>query len=136
MADALNAVMGTDELGENAIQVVPRLNFNPQAPTSIDIYPATPFREDDTAGMGDLAGAMIFTVRARATIGDNDGAQEQLLALMDDENALCVAAALESDPTLGGTVDQITVDLHNGFQVFSDPPGEMLVCSWRAKVIP
>lgn len=135
MAATLNEVMGPDALGENSIQVVGRLNLQPQSPTSVDIYPGDPFRDPESAGFGDIDGIYIFTVRARVTTPDADGAQDQLLALMDDENDLCLAAALESNPTLDGWVGQLRVDGNTGFRVFDDPPGSMLGCSWRVRVI-
>lgn len=135
VASSLNEVMGPDELGENAIQVVPRLNLDPQSPTSVDIYPGDPFRDRESAGFGDLDGMYVLTIRARVTTPDNDGAQDQLLALMDDENELCVAGAIEATPTLGGIVGQVVVDGNTGFRIFDDPPGALLGCSWRLRVI-
>ncbi len=135
LAATLEAVMGPSELGEEAIQVVGRWNPNPQSPTSIDIYPGDPFRGPETAGFGDLDGEYIFTVRARVTTPDIDGAQNQLLDLMDDENDLCVHSALEMNNDLDGYVAQVVVDGNTGFRLFNDPPGEMLGCAWRVIVV-
>lgn len=131
LADALNDVMS----GEDTIQIVPRLNLSPESPTSIDIYPGDPFRDQDSAGFGDIDGIYVLTVRARVTTPDMDGAQDALLALMDDEHDLCLAAALDANPTLDGIVGQLAVDGNTGFRVFEDPPGSMLGCSWRVRVV-
>lgn len=138
IAAALDDVMGPAALGEDAIQVVSRVNFEPQAPTSVDIidgdYGGTA-RDPESAGFGDIDGAYIFTIRARVTTPDSDAAQDQLEALRDDEHELCLAAALEADPTLGGVVGQLAVDNPVALRVFDDPPGAMLGCSWRVRVI-
>lgn len=135
MVDALDDVMGVGVLGEDAVQVVGRLNLNPSQPVSIDIYPADPFRGTDTQGYGEIAGELLFTVRARCTSNDLDGAQDKLLALMDDEDTLCVAAALEADDTLGGLVSQLTVAGPTGYRTYGDNPGAMLGCEWSITVI-
>ncbi len=135
LAATLEAIMGPAELGENAIQVVGRWNPNPQSPTSIDIYPGDPFRGQETAGFQDIDGEYIFTVRARVTTPDIDGAQDQLLHLMDDEHDLCVASALDMNNDLDGTVAQVLCDGNTGFRLFNDPPGEMLGCAWRCIVV-
>lgn len=131
MAEALGDLVSEDD----SIQVVGRMNLAPQAPTSIDMYPADPFRGDDSAGFGERTGELIFTVRARVTTSDTDAAQDKLLALLDDEHDLCLASALESDDTLGGLVAQLHVDGDTGYRIFEDPPGAMLGVSWRVRVI-
>lgn len=136
MAAALNEVVGPEALEDSYIQVLPRINFNPSRPTSIDIYPADTFRVPETAGFGDIDGAYVLTVRARVKTADAEGSQEALLHLMDDEHDLCLAAALHADDTLGGVVSQLAVDGNTGFRTFEDPPGLMLGCAWRVRVIP
>jgi hypothetical protein len=134
IADALDTVMGVAALGEAAVQVVPLLNLAPSQPVSVDMYPADPFRGDTTTGFSDH-GELIFTVRARATNNDLDGAQGQLLSLMDDEHALCLAAALEADDTLGGLVAQLRVQGPTGYRTYVDNQGSMLGCEWTVTVI-
>ncbi len=131
MADAINEVMDD----EDSIQVVSRLNFSPQSPTSVDMFPADPFRGIEAAGFGQRMGELVFTVRARVNTPDEDGAQDMLLNLLDDEHEFCLAAALENDATLGGLVAQLVVDGDTGFRIFDDPPGAMLGCSWRVRVL-
>lgn len=135
MAAALNDVMGPDALGEDAVQVTSRMNLDPQAPTSVDIYFFDPLRDPESAGFGDRGGLYVFTVRARVTTPDTDAAYDTLEALMDDEHALCLPAALEADPTLGGVISQLSVDGDTGLRVFDDPPGALLGCSWRVRVV-
>ncbi len=135
LAATLAAVMGPSELGEDAVQIVGRWNPAPNSPTSVDIYPGDPFRGQETAGFQDLDGEYIFTVRARVTTPDIDGAQDMLLNMMDDEHDLCVASALEMNNDLDGYVAQVVVDGNTGFRLFNDPPGEMLGCAWRVVVV-
>lgn len=133
--DAMGAAIEALVTDDPSIQVVARMNLSPQAPTSIDIYPSDPFRGDETTGFGERAGELVFTVRARVTTSDIDAAQEKLLALLDDEHDLCLAAALEADDTLGGLVSQLVVDGDTGYRIFEDPPGAMLGVAWRVRVI-
>lgn len=135
IAASLETVMGTAVLGEDAIQIVARLNLNPAAPISIDIYPADPFRGTETQGFGEISGELRFTVRARATTTDTDAAQDQLLAMMDDENALSVTAALFADETLGGIVAELDVEGPTGYRSYGDNPGMMLGVEWTVTVI-
>lgn len=101
-------------------EVEPRFIATPSSPPAIDIYPFDPFRTTDAAGFGDVSGEMAFTVRARVRTPDQDAAQDVLLALMDDEDDLCVAAALQSDQTLSGLVASVEVDGPSGFRLYSD----------------
>lgn len=129
MADTIADVLG------DSIQVVPKFNLNPTTPISIDIYPGDPFREQESAGFGEIDGLYAFTVRARVTDNDIDAAQEQLLNLMDDEHANCIAAALEADQTLGGRTSAVHVQGPTGFRGYEDNPGVMLGVQWRVRVI-
>lgn len=133
LAAALDDVLGTAELGEDAAQIVPRLNLSPTG-VSIDIFPADPFRTEEAAGFGEISGAHVFTVRARVE-GDVDGVQERLLQMMDDEHDLCVAAALASDQTLNGLASSVDVDGPTGFRVYADNPGAMLGVEWTVSII-
>jgi hypothetical protein len=117
-------------------QVTARMNFKPTVP-SIDIYPADPFRTDEGAGFSDINGAMVFTVRARATTADNEAGQDILLTLMDDESTECVAFALMDDQSLNGTVAWVDVDGPSGFTQFVDPSteGSYLGVTWTVSVL-
>lgn len=118
------------------VQVRGRLIVNP-TPPSIDIQPGQPSRENDLAGFGDIMGGLVFTVRARVTTADNEAGQDLLLAFMDDEHDLSIAAALEADQTLGGIVNSVDVEALTGYLPYSDPGGEgqLLGCEWLVTVV-
>lgn len=112
------------------VQVEPRMIFNP-SPPSIDIYPGAVSRDDATAAFGDISGGYLLTIRARINKEDTDAAQDVLLALMDDEDPLCLGAALhESD--LDGNASSVAVTDPSGFLVFDPHVG----VTWSVLVIP
>lgn len=138
---ALTAIMdelGTvleSALGDDVNQVVPRRWFNP-TPPSVDIYPADPFRTEDAAGYGQVSGAYQFVVRARVNTADNEAGQDVLLAMMDDENTLCVAAALEDDQTLNGLASTVYVTGPSGFRLYDDTGAQALLgVEWLVVVL-
>lgn len=118
------------------VQVVARLNPNPTG-LSIDIYPGDPFSQDETRGFGEDAGELIFTVRARTNTGDFDASQDLLLAMMDEEDDLCIAHALLDDDTLNGTASSVEVEPPSGFVRFQDLTGvhAYLGVQWRVTVV-
>jgi hypothetical protein len=118
------------------IQVEPRLIVNPTPPT-IDIYPGDPPRETATAGFGDIAGGVVFTIRARVRTADHVAGQDLLIAFMDDEDDLCVARPLMDEPTLGGLAHGVFVEPPTGYGLYPDPGGEgaLLGCQWRVTVL-
>lgn len=123
-------------LGENVDQIVSGLNFNPTG-LSIDIYPADPFRGTESAGFGDTSGEYIFLVRARISGGDSAASQDDLLALMDDEDDLCLAAALMEDQTLNGLASTVDVEDSSGFRQYVgvDNKNAYLGCQWTVTVL-
>jgi hypothetical protein len=125
---AIEAVVGP------TIQVVPRMNLHPSG-VSIDIVPADPFRETSSAGFGETSGKLVFTVRVRTDVPDELGSQDAILALMDDEDASCVAAALQDDQTLNGLASSVEVDGPSGYRFYGDNPGAMLGVEWRVTVL-
>jgi len=78
-----------------------------------------------------------FTVRARVNTVDNQAAQTLLLTMMDPRAVESVAAAIESDRDLGGTVSQVRAGPPSGFQAFTDAGGQgnLLGCQWTATVV-
>lgn len=129
----LEGVMGTAPLGESGFQVVVLVNLTP-GDRSIDIYPAPDFRGEG-AGFGEVAGAYVFTVRARVN-GDVDGAQRALLPLMDDEHALCLAAALQDDQSLNGLATSVSVVGPTGFGWQMDSGVQpMIGCTWEVSIL-
>lgn len=133
MADTLTGAFDGSDLD---IQIVPRMNFNP-SPLSIDMFPGDPFRDTEAAGMGDINGAIIFTVRARCTTADFEAGQDVLLALMDDNDDLSVARALMDDYTLNGLASSVYVTGPSGFQRFDDGggTGALLGVQWGVQIL-
>lgn len=117
------------------VQVEPRYVLSPTPPT-LDIFPADPSREDTSAGMGEVAGALLFTVRARVS-GDQDAEQDLLLALIDEEDDLSVAAALMDDQTLNGLASSVYVQGPSGYRHYVDAgsEGAYLGCEWHVTVL-
>jgi hypothetical protein len=117
------------------LQVVGGLVWNPTPPT-IDIFPADPFEQLIAYGNEK---ALFFVVRARVDTPDREGAQALLLSMMDSRDTdHSVEVAILSDDTLGGLVQQITVEAGPAeFGAFVDPGGSALVgTTWQTQVLP
>jgi hypothetical protein len=112
----------TDTITDVDIQVESGIVINPTAPC-IDIYPADPSMDPSVGGFGDIDGAESITVRARVSTADSDAGQELLLAFMDDEDELSLAAALADDPTLNGMAD-LSYQGRGGYALFPTPQGD------------
>jgi hypothetical protein len=112
------------------VQVEPRMIFNPTCP-SIDIYPANPSREQEAAGMGEMAGAYLFTVRARFNMEDTDSGQDLALALMNEADPLCLGWALFDDQTLNGYASSVGIGDPSGFLAFDPHMG----VTWLVEVL-
>jgi hypothetical protein len=134
--DALAAQI-EDELSPviEVLQVTPRMNFNP-SPPSVDIYPA----ETPSAGFGFGTGndELFYVVRVRVSTVDHDGGQDLLLSMMEREGSTSMQEAIESDPTLGGTVDNAGVSERTGFGIFplAGGDGNLLGATWTVRVLP
>jgi hypothetical protein len=101
----------------------------------IDIYPGAPARSSDAAGFDDLSGFYVVTVRARVNVNDGNEAQDLLIDMNDDSHDLCVAAAIESDQSLGGWATQVVVDADGFSGVGQFPPDlSMVGCTWRVLI--
>jgi hypothetical protein len=129
--NAFSAVTDVD------IQIEPRLVVNPTPPT-IDLYPGDSSRDPESASFVDLNGAYLFTVRARVQTADTVAGQDLLLAFMDDENPLCLAQALDDDPTLNGLASSMDARDPSGYRVYPLPGAEggLLGFQFTAVVIP
>lgn len=136
MASQLQTYLGgTASPAVENLQVDGRLMFNP-TPPAIDIYPADPFQAELAMGPGNRE--LFFLVRARVA-GDHEAQQDLLLSLMDPSGSTSLAAALESNVTLGGVVDNLVVGGPSGFGVFPEPlpnTGTLLGCTWTVEVWP
>lgn len=134
LLDAMADLIQTVVASVDGVVVVPRLDLNPSG-LCVDIYPGDPSRDFDAGGFGEASGAWVFTVRARADFGDNAGAQDILLRLMDDEDQVSVAMALFDDQTLNGLATSVRVDGPSGFIAYADNPGNMIGVEWRVTVL-
>lgn len=116
------------------LQVEPRMVFNP-TPPSIDVYPAEVFTETIAFDEREFH----FMVRVRVGTAENEGGQDLLLTMMDPRSAESVEGAILSDPTLGSTVDDISLTAQTGFGVFpavAAGEGSLLGCTWDVTVTP
>lgn len=123
----------------DGIQVEPGVVSNP-TPPCVDVYPGDPFIEKTTFGPGSATEA-VFTVRARVVTADQQDGQRLLLQMMDPYGPLSVWAALETDATFGGTVDDSTVENVSGMHPYESAgtgmanySGSFLGCEWRLRV--
>lgn len=135
IAEILLGIVGP-QIQDVEVQVTGRRNFNP-TPPSIDIYPGDPFKETpDTAGFQETGGDLYLTVRARVSTVDHVGGQDTLLRLMDDEDAIGIAAALEEDQTLNGLATSVYVQGNTGYLLYVEGDGSPLLgCEWRVRVL-
>ena len=115
----------TDQV--DGLQVTWFMNPTP-TPPSLDVYPA----DSSMLPVSQAGWEETFIVRARVSTPDDVGAQEVLDALMDVDGTTSVAAAIRTDPTLGGTVGGTAVDERTGYQSY---PGDYLGCEWRVRTI-
>jgi hypothetical protein len=123
----------------DGIQVDGKLVSNP-TPPCIDIYPGDPFLERSTFGPGGGYEALL-TIRARVTTADQQDGQALLLELLDPRGPASLLAALETDATFAGTVDDSTVESVSGFLPYEAPSaagggvsGALLGAEWRLRV--
>lgn len=119
------------------VQVEPRMVLNPTPPT-VDIYPGDPQRDTETAAFRDVAGAYVFTVRARVQTADSYAGQDLLLGFLDDGNPLSLTVALNGDRKLGGLANSLDVDTVTGYLMFPAPnnEGALLGAQWTVRVMP
>jgi hypothetical protein len=128
MADQIRAAVSDDDF---PVQVEPMLITSPTPPT-VDIFPGDQPRGTETRAFG-LRGEHLFTVRCRVAENDNTANQELLYAFMDDVNELSVIMALLDEPTLGGLVNEVSVDelSVSGFGLY----GEFVGFQFTASVV-
>jgi len=113
------------------LQVVARRWFN-ATPPCVDIYPADPSQE--ATGMGITSREVIWTLRARVAINDEDTGQDLLLDLLDRQGGASMSAAVAADRTFGGAVDDSLLEQPTGHRIYEDVPGNSLLgCEWRLR---
>ncbi len=97
-------------------------------PPCVDMYIANPTGlEAGLAGFYDIYGGIPITIRIRVPTADIESGEDIILGMMDDEDPLSIVAALDSDRTLGGTID--TLFWAEGYPwtgliSFDDPSGD------------
>jgi hypothetical protein len=135
LADAITDGVAAQDLAGEALQVWPFLILNP-TPPCVDIYPADPFSEQQAYGPLKERDAW-FTVRARVVPADFDASQQLLLQLMDWRSDTSVAAAILTDPTLGGIVEDVLPTGPTGIIVYTpiQNEGYLVGCEWRTRVL-
>jgi hypothetical protein len=118
------------------LQVVGHRWFNP-TPPALDVYPAPTFLTQNAFRIHEA----IWTVRARVSTADNAAGQELLLELLDPYGPASVRAALRSDPTFAGAVEDsgLAQDFPDasGYQVYRDTDAgpDFLGCEWTLRVV-
>lgn len=122
LADQIRGVL--DDVTDVAVQVEPRWVTNPTPPT-IDIYPGDPSTDPDWRAFGEHIGGELITVRARVDMNDTDAGQDLLLALMDDEDPLSLAQAINEDETLGGLAATLDIRSRSGYVRFIESGDHM-----------
>jgi hypothetical protein len=135
MADQIrDALDGVDSI---PIQVEPRMVLTP-TPLTIDIYPGDLARDADSAAFDDVDGGYLFTVRSRINTPDFDAAYDVLIALMDDDDPLCLPLVLLDDPTLNGYATSIDVRNPTGLRLYEALDGDGGYLGWQftALVLP
>jgi hypothetical protein len=120
------------------VQVEDIIVVNP-TPPCIDMWPATPSSDIEPTGFSTNMGneGEMITVRARVAASDSRAEQELLLALMDEDDPLSVAAAVLEDTTLNGTASDVALRDRTGFLPILDLTGSvaMISCEWTFMVI-
>lgn len=119
--------------GLPGVQVEGGLLYNP-TPPSVDMYPDNPFLAQ--TAMRDSWEA-TWVVRARVSTAAHAEAQGLLLDLLDPRSPISVLAAINTDPTLGGTVDdEAVVSAGSGFTAYPETEsGSFLGVEWRVTVV-
>lgn len=105
---------------------------------AIDIWPGFPSTGTETQAFGDIQGELIFSVRARSHLVDFDATMELLIALMDEEDDLCIAHALSDDQTLNGMASSVDVAAPGGIIPYANlftGSNEHFGTEWRTTVV-
>lgn len=113
------------------VQVSAYMLLNPTAPT-IEILPdVITYDETMHRGMDDLR----FILRAYAGVTTDRGAQILIDSMLEPTGSKSVKAATESDPTLGGIIDDLRVVSASGYRFFEVPgKGILLGCDWTVEI--
>lgn len=134
IADVVGTQLTTE--GHDAQFNSGRLN-SPSSTPAIDIYPGAG-RDTDSKmfAAGTDGGGYLFTVRARCSTNDYDANQRILYRFMDEDDSICLAAALDSDETLGGLAASLDCTDPSGEVLFQDPGGAFYGFQFTLRVLP
>jgi hypothetical protein len=122
IAEALGAIDG--------IQASAYMLPNPTPPT-IQVFPEEV--DYDEAG---ARGLDMWTLTVQAFVGTAGEleAQKLLDAYLSPAGATSVKAAIETDPTLGGVIDDLRVTKASGYRIYRISNFEYLGCEWTVEV--
>lgn len=134
LADQIRGVI--DDVTDVDVQVEPRMVLNP-TPPCIDMYVGDPSADQELRSFGELIGGELLTIRARVGTADHYAGQDLLLALMDDEDPLSIAQAINEDRTLGGIASTLDLRDRSGYITFIDTLAEaaLLGATWTVVVV-
>jgi hypothetical protein len=113
------------------VQVSPYMLASP-TPPCIEIYP-----DEVSYDQALQRGLDQWTLIVRAYVGltTDQGAQIKLDELLAPSGAMSVKAAVESDPDLGGSIDDLRVTRASGYRIYARPgTGELLGCEWTVDI--
>jgi hypothetical protein len=124
--ESINNVLDVD------VQVEPRWVRNPTLPC-VDMRPGDPSKDPDLRAFGELVGGELIEIRARVSAADTEAGQDLLLALMDDEDDLSIARAIDADETLGGVASTLDCRDRSGMDESLD--GDVFWATWQVVVV-
>lgn len=124
-----------EDLGIDAQFHAGRLN-SPSTTPAYDIFPGAGRDTETVMFASDHdGGGYLFTVRARLGSNDYDANQRLLYRNMDDQDDLCIAAALDSS-TLGGYAADVFCTDPSGEVLYQDPGGNYYGFQFTLRVLP
>lgn len=133
LVDIWQALADAGAAGLPAVNCTP---FEPAVPTPPALFPILP--ESGTyiaAFQGDETVDFTVTVRLVLCQLDQSVATENLLPYIGPAGSNSVKAALEADPTLGGTVESISMTGWSGAGTVTYGSVEYLACDFTADIL-
>lgn len=119
-------------LALDGIDVSPRMTSNPTLP-AIQVFPDA---VDYHQAMADGFTGWQMIVQVLVGLVDGAGAQDLLDELIEPTGTRSIKAILESNPRLGGVVDDLIVMDCTGYRVYPRPQGEpVLGAEWHVRVL-
>lgn len=114
------------------VQVSARWLTNP-TPPAVHVFPG---EIDWHAAMGNGHHNWTLTVEAFAALVTDEGAQEVLDRMVADDGDYSVKAAIESDSTLGGLVEDVTVTRTYDYGLRLKADGTLVLgCKWDVEIM-